>query len=289
VYGSNWAAIQRRAPEEYQQFVGTASVLADQSVERDVAKLLRQTERPGDNGKGASVGARLTASLSGVDVSAYYHYGYDSTPFVRLDPAFQGYLYDPDTDLTPGAPRTELAPLLELMDSGVEPISSRYVRRHHVGLDAATAFGPVIVRLDGAYQTRRVFYQLDLNSFATPTALGVLGLEYQTGNIDNVALVELLGARLMHSLPSPLLGYRRTTAALAGTVRWMLGESWGLDVRALIGLRPKSHAVQPALRYKANDAFTLRLGVLALGGAPRSFGWYFGDNDTAFVQLRYAF
>jgi hypothetical protein len=289
MYGSNWSAIQYHAREEYQRYLGSASALVDPSIERDLARLWRQTELPPNNGKGLAAGARLAASLSGADLSAYYHYGYDSTPYVTLDPAFQDYLASADLSRE-SSTSTKFKPIFDLIDQGIQPLRSRYRRRHHVGVDLATAFGPIVARLDAAYETQRGFYKLDLNSYAAPTVLGVFGLEYQTGSLDDVVLVELLGARLLR-VPTdlPLLAYEQTTTAVAGTLRWTLAESWGIDLRGLVGIHPETYVVQPALRYKPSDALSLKLGALIMSGEQDSFGWYYGDNDTAFVQLRYAF
>ena len=300
VYGSNWAAIQADVRDSYAQFLGSSSLLVDPSIEREYAALWRQTERPPDNGRGLAAGARLSASLSGTDLSAYYHYGYDSTPYVQISREFIDWVDNTAFITTNGEQPSALLgaakfkPLLDLMDQlsmeGRQLISARYIRRHHVGADLATTFGPIVLRLDAAYETKRTFYEADdLNSFATPAVLGVLGLEYQTGSLDDVLLVELLGARLLHKPPEPLLAYDQTTTAVAGTLRWTLGDSWGIDLRGLVGIHPQTYLIQPAIRFKPNDAFTLRLGTLVVSGETASFGWYYRDNDTAFVQLRYAF
>ncbi|MEO8183360.1 MAG: DUF1302 family protein [Deltaproteobacteria bacterium] len=306
VYGSNWAAIQGQSPSRYQEFLGAASLLVDPSVEREFAQLWQQTARPLDNGKGTSAGARIFANLSGIDLSAYYHYGYDRTPYVRLDPVFMEYLRGPiladgqpaaEPRFPPGdaAPFGPVPGLINDLRRNGGPIAARYLRRHHVGFDLAAPLGPIVLRLDAAYQSRRVFYRLDLNSFATPALLGVATLEYQIGNLDDLILLEFLAQHLLHepvkdpATELPLLAYERTTTAVAATLRWALGESWGVDLRALIGIHPETYVLQPALRYKASDSLTLRLGALILSGAERSFGWAYSDNDSAFIQLRYAF
>jgi hypothetical protein len=172
VYGTNWSAIQRHAPSQYLEFLGATSLQVDTSVEREFAQLWRQTERPLDNGKGISAGLKMAVNLPGVDLSGYYHYGFDSTPYVVLANDFQSYLRD--TNFMP-ANAGKLKPVLDLIDELRDqggPISARYLRRHHAGLDLATAVGPVVFRLDGAYESRRVFYRVDFNSFATPAVGG---------------------------------------------------------------------------------------------------------------------
>jgi hypothetical protein len=259
----------------------------DSSVERDLARLWRQTELPANDGKGVAAGARISASLSSTDLSAYYHYGYDSLPFVSASPAFLDYLRD--TDLQTMGVESTLAPLLKELDSGRRPLSARYLRRHHVGFDVSTILGAWTLRLDAAYQSQRVFYDASLFSVASPTLLGVAAVEYQTGSLDDVFILEVLGARLLDAPETGLLGYRRDSTAIAGTLRWTLIDSWGLDLRGVVGLAPQTYTLQPALQYKPNDALSVRVGALVVTGERGSFGWYYGDNDTAFVQLRWAF
>lgn len=301
VYGSNWSPFQFHSDPDYRGFLGGTTLLVDQSVEREFAQLWRQTERPLDNGKGAAAGARLIATLPGIDLSAYYHYGFDATPYVSLHPRFLEYLHGTQF-LT--APATKFEPLLVLIDdlksSNEVPFSARYLRRHHAGFDLAAPLGPIVLRLDAAYESRRVFYRVDFNGFASPTILGVAALEYQTGDLDKVLLLEFLAQHMLNQTPEymnqqgqlvhvPLLAYDRTTSAVAGTLRWTLAESWGIDLRGLVGIHPETYSLQPAIRFKPNDSFQLRLGALILAGKQQSFGWYYGDNDTAFIQLRYAF
>lgn len=295
VYGTTWSAVQRRAPEQLQRFLGTTSLVVDPTVEPELRDVLRATELPEANGKGASAGARLSASLPGADFSLYYHYGYDPTPFVRIAPAFGSWLQGAQLpSISEGGSEfagvePALSPALDLIDQGIEPFSARFLRRHHVGLDAATVLGPLVLRVDAAYETRRVFYTPDLVSFSTPAVLGVLGLEYQTGSLNDVVLLEVLASRLLTQSVPLLLGYERTTTALAGTIKWSLGEAWGLDLRGLVGLNPETYVLQPALRFKPNESVSVRLGALLVSGATASLGWYFADNDTAFLQLLYSF
>ncbi|HKO94802.1 MAG TPA: DUF1302 family protein, partial [Polyangiaceae bacterium] len=213
VYGANWAALQPRSPDNFQAFVGNASTVVDSSVERDFAPLWRQTERPEDNGKGISAGAHLSANLSGTDLGAYYHYGYDSLPFLSATQEFIEYL-----DSTDFASRqaSNLAPLLDLLDADIQPYRAHYIRRHHVGFDLATAIGSVTLRLDVGYDTQRVFYTTNLLSFSSPAVLGVAAFEYQTGSLDDVFIIELLGAHLADKPTDPLLVYEQDSAAVAG-------------------------------------------------------------------------
>jgi len=286
VYGANWAALQPRSPAEFQAFVGNASTLVDASVERDFAPLWRQTERPEDNGKGISAGARLSANLSGTDLSAYYHYGFDSLPFLSATPEFAEYLAETNFS---SLRASNFAPLLDLLDADIQPYRARYIRRHHAGFDLATAIGSVTLRLDVGYDTQRVFYTTNLLSFASPAVLGVAAFEYQTGSLDDVLIIEVLGAHLLDKPTEPLYVYEQDSVAVAGTLRWSLSDSWGIDLRGVAGIVPKTYVLQPALRYKPTDAFSVRVGALLLNGEVNSFGEYYGDNDSGFVQLRYAF
>jgi hypothetical protein len=98
-----------------------------------------------------------------------------------------------------------------------------------------------------------------------------------------------LGAHLMDKPPGPLFAYEQDSVAVAATLRWSLSDSWGIDLRGLVGIAPQTYVLQPALRFKPTDSFSVRAGALILSGEQGSFGRYYGDNDSAFLQLRYAF
>src|SRR5262249_34728755 len=142
----------------------------------------------------------------------------------------------------------DLQPLLSALDAGFVPFRADYLRRHHVGFDASRAVGPLVLRIDAAYESARVFYSADLASFVSRSVLAVAGGAFQTWLLDQVVELELISIGFLDRPSSPLVGYARNTYAAAGVVRWPLVGSLSLNLRAIAGLAPRAYVLQPALR-----------------------------------------
>ncbi len=267
VYGTNWSAIQQDSSPEIKQQFASAWQLVDATKQSQFNALAHDTGLPAANWTAPSGGTKLSTTLGGIDLDAYYHYGFDTTPYVLIAPT---------------------GPSLAMALLGV-PISATYVRRHHVGLDATGTAGPLVFRLDAAYESERVYYHVLFSSFESPTALGVASVEYQTGDIDKVLLVEAIYNHLFNPPDLPLLGYERDSYAVAATFRWPIGAGFAVDLRSLVGITPTSFVLQPAFRWKLSDALFLKVGTVLLGGEEDSVGWYYRHNTSAFVQAKYSF
>ncbi len=285
LYGRNWSALQPDAPSGYRGLFALLTRAAGPSVQEELNGALNQTRLPNHNGEGLWAAGRLGLHTSGLDANLYYQYGYDGTPYLWLNPTFAEVLQG--TDFTK-AGFSDLAPVLRALDRGVTPLVAEYVRRHHVGFDAVLPLGPFMLKLDAAYQTRRVFYRSDLTSIAAPAALGVVSLDYQTGSLDNVFIVEGVYIRILDDVQGRLLVYARDSYGAAGVLRWPLFSVFSLDLRVLVGISPRFYSLQPALVTKLGS-FALKAGALLLDGDPYSLGGYYRHNTTAFLQLRYGF
>jgi hypothetical protein len=281
----NWSALQPDAPAEYRGLYNLIGRVVDPSLRRDVDRLLQQTRYPNQNGAGASVGAKIGFSVDGLDVNGYYHYGHDGTPFLSFDPAFVFLLKG--TDFA-HAQLADLAPLAQAIDRGLRPLSGEFVRRHHFGLDASRAIGPFVFRLDAAFETQRVYYRMDLTSASYPTVLAVASIEYQTGDVDRIIVVETVYIGLLEPPAAPLLAYNQHSFGFATVFRWPVIGALSLELRGTLGLMLQSYTVQPALRLKLGD-FVIKLGGILLNGEPRSLGWYYRHNASAMLQVRYTF
>jgi hypothetical protein len=286
VYGTNWGPIQADAPAAVKGLFASVSPLVDPSKQNQFNALLHDTQLPASNWTAPSVGAKVSTSLAGIDLDAYYHYGYDPTPFVSVSPSFASFLAAESFE---AFHPSDLTPVLQGLDAGVQPFSATYVRRHHVGFDETIAAGPLVLRIDAAYETQRVYYYAKFTSFSSPTVLAVASLEYQTGDLEKVVLVEGSYNRVVNSIDAPLLGYNPDSYSVAGTFRWPIAAGVAADVRGLVGIEPVSFALQPAFRWKANDSVVLKVGAVLLGGEKESLGWYYRRNTSAFVQAKYSF
>jgi hypothetical protein len=285
VYGRSWSAVQPDAPAEVRGLFAMLTRVVDPSIQDQINDALYQTRLPNRNGRGISAGAKLSVHTHLLDLNFYYHYGYDGTPYLWINPTLLNVLRATNFSQ---AGFENLAPVLRAVDQGFSPLYAEYVRRHHAGFDLVAEAGPFMLRIDAAYQSQRVFYRADLTSVATPTVLGVLSLDYQTGSVEKVLILEGVYIRLLEKQTSPLLAYKQDTYGVAGVVRWPLFSVFHLDVRTMVGVAPFFYVAQPALVAKVGN-FQIKLGALVLNGERNSLGWYYRHNLTSFLQVRYGF
>lgn len=283
IYGSNWAVVQPETPLPFRGFFHLLSQLFDPTLHDQVQQLFAQTRLP----TLPSAGARYTYTGHDLDASLYYHYGYDTTPRVELAPDFANAIGM--VDWTTATPST-LAPVLQLLDAGEKPFTATFVRRHHVGFDAVTTVGSFALKLDAAYETARVFYQPDLVSFVSPVAQGVATVEYQSGELGKVVLVEGIYQHLVDTPPPiGLIGYKQDTYGAALLARWTFFEVIEAEVHAIALASPKTTILQPQLAYRARSgSLMFAIGALAVQGDAFSLGGYFDRNDYAYALVKYS-
>lgn len=284
ISGSNWSIIQPTTPESIRGLFRLINGLFDPTLHDPAQKLFAQTTLPTN----PSGGARYTYTGHNFDVSLYYHFGYNTTPTVTINPQFAGAIAMVDwRTATP----TTLGPVLGLLDMGISPYSAAFTRRHHVGFDGVTTVGPIAVKIDAAYENKAVYYQPDIESFVTGQAQGVLSLEYQTGEIGKLLLLEGVYTHLMHTPPElGLIGYKRDTYGAAMTARWTFFDVIEAELRAVYELEPRTIVLQPQIAYRRrSNGFTVAAGALYLHGDPISLGDYYSRNNSTYVTIKYPF
>jgi hypothetical protein len=281
IYGGNWGIIQPDAPAPLRGFFRLATSVPTLQLIPDLA----QTGLPRLTFEDPSAGARLSFTGHKIDASFYYHYGFDSTPYISFDPAFAqalGMLNFANTHFA------DLTPLLALVDAGHQLVSVQYLRRHHVGFDLAAPVGPLVLRLDAAYDSGRVFYRRDLAGFSSGVIDAVAAIEYQSGEVDKVVLVEGTYLHLIDQPTAPLLFVAQDTFGVAAVLRWIFFKRLLIEGRGNVGIQPFSYALRPEIGVKLN-ALSLRVGAEILGGDPYSFGSWFRRNTSVYVLAKYNF
>jgi hypothetical protein len=148
--------------------------------------------------------------------------------------------------------------------------------------------GPLALRLDAAYQSKRVFFQRNLLGTTSAVFQGVFAIEYQTGETDKTLLLEAMYMRVIDDPHVPLLIWDRNSVGMASLLRWALWGPFGVELRALIGLRPLTQVLQPQLNIKL-DAWVVSVGGTWLHGEAFSFGQYFHRNSEIYIKLKGAF
>jgi hypothetical protein len=92
--------------------------------------LLQQWDYPKDDLSGAGGGVRLATTIGRIDLAAYYHYGLAPTPVLFVDPDFADKLSSVDWSTISASMDQLIADMV-----ATQPFQTRWVRRHHVGLD----------------------------------------------------------------------------------------------------------------------------------------------------------
>lgn len=299
IYGSNWALVQPDAPLHVRRFFGTYGEGKDPGEVQTALVQFKSASQ--DLFDGASIGASLRLHPGPFDMSFYYHYGRDRSPYVYLDPQIAAAFNNAKSAANPTGEDFEVIYGVQKRASASYggPFVVESVRRHHVGADVTTTAGPLVLRLDAAFDTAMTFYTRDnLNSIARPAAQAVAGVEYQRG----FGKVIMLEASYMHVLDpevpvipvvnqanrGDLLFIRDDNGGVANVVRWLFWENLVVEARSFLGLNPVSWVVRPEVGY-ASSSFTVRLGYLWIDGAGGSFGSWYRRNQTLYVTTRYSF
>jgi hypothetical protein len=298
IYGTNWALVQADAPVHVRRFFGTYAGDRDPSSIQNALVQEHTSEGPF---AGASAGAALRFHFGRVDTSFYYFYGRDPSPYVYLDPDVARTFAAAKSTTNPTGEDFEVIYGAQKKASAAYggPFVALYVRRQHVGSDLTTTVGPIVLRLDGAFDSATTFYtKQNLNSVARPTAQVVGGAEYSRG-IGKAIVLEASYLRLLGPevplIPTPnqanngpLLFVKDDNIGLANVIRWTFLERIVVENRTYFGIEPLSWMVRPEVGY-ATPSFTARVGALWLDGEGGSFGGYYRRNQTVYVTTRYSF
>lgn len=214
LFGRDTAPLSARADSEVQTtLLDLSTRLVDQSRVEEIQPVLLSTSEPDEGPQSFSAGARLTATAANTDFGLGYFFGWDRTPFLRVDEDLREFLEiaasDPDFrddfDLLGLVSRnSELVPRLQSIQAkaarGESLFESKYLRQHTVEADAARFFGPVGVRADAVFQHSRTFVTSDLSSVARPTFSGALGLSYERLVDEKDSLIVTVEGFAIHAL-----------------------------------------------------------------------------------------
>jgi hypothetical protein len=259
VYGTNWAGIQPDAPQNFQTFGAGAITRYDPTIFNQAQQLYQQTSLPRADFSQPSAGAQMAINGDGFDLHFYYQYGYDG-PYVTIG--------DPTDAST---------------------LSATYVRRHHVGMSATASLGPIVARIEGAYQTQRTFFRADtLTSHKSPAVETAAALEWQTGDPTKVALLELYYQHIVDKPDAALLAWEQDSFGAGFSFRWPIVGVLRTDSRILASAAPQTIVAKPELELNF-DEWIFGVGYLGVTGTTPSFGWYYRRNSEAFAFVKCIF
>ncbi len=282
LWGSNGAIVQPSAPAAFRYLLNRVGKLADPTLRAEAMALVGQTQKPRLDFSEPSFGARLGWEAGGFDGAFYAHYGFHTQPYVRVSPDLPAALAAADPSTVSGLTK----PFLDAIERGQPLVLSTYVRRVHAGFDVSRALGPVVVKLEGAFDSRAPFLRADFGAGLSPVAAGVVGLEWSPGDGNTFVLVES-SAQRWFDVPAgtPLLFVRETTLSEAAVVRHTFAEKLELEVRTVAVLDPLGYVVRPHVAWK-EASWDVRIGAAWLDGDDGSYAKYYARNTQAFFIAR---
>jgi hypothetical protein len=255
VYGTNWAGIQPDAPTDFRNTAANMLAPYDRTLFDQAQRLYQQSRLPAADFTEPSAGGQIAINGEGFDLHFYYQYGFEG-PYVALDA------------------------------SGM--LSATFLRRHHVGMAATVAAGPIVFRLEGAYQSQRSFFRTDLLSFKSPVGEVAGAIEWQTGDPAKVALLELYYQRIAQGSQVPLLAWEQDSYGAGFSFRWPIFGALRTNSRILMSAQPVALVAKPELELNF-DEWIVGAGWLGVAGADPSFGWYYRKNSEAFAFVKWLF
>jgi hypothetical protein len=280
LYGTDYGLATPHAPQPVRGLVHFIEGMFDDSLTPMVEQLMMQTELPSADGRASSGGIRIGLQLRGVDFSLIYHYGWDSSPHLQMDPAILMELAKIDWGT---ASLQTMGPLIQLVDAGTPLYRATFIRRHHTGADVVATLGSFTLRAEVGVDDRRLFYDPMLSAHIEPAVAVSCGADW------NKSMYQLLTveASYLHvgGGPEELLFYNQDYASIAMMARWgvLRGDLVG-EVRAMIGITPWTYVVRPQVTYKITPRWWVTAGVVVLGGNERSVGGLFDRNDLVFFE-----
>ncbi|MGZ3405203.1 MAG: DUF1302 family protein [Polyangia bacterium] len=285
VYGGNWSLVQTDSPLPYITLLGLANRAVSPTLHDALQPLLGQTELPPNDFTATAAALRYGINLHRFDLNVYYQYGWDRTPKLEIDPQYATLLHNIDY-----AHPIDPTPFIQPFLSGAHPVRATYVRRHHVGIDAATTVGPLLLRAEAAFDSSHVLIARDdMHGVVAPVVQATAGVEYQPGEFGKIVLVE---GWYLHVLDpgdtQPLWFVQRDSAGAAALVRWhFFREQLQLEARSVVGVQPFSWMVRGEAGYK-HKALQIRAGAVILDGDPFSFGHFYRANTSVYLLVKYS-
>ena len=281
LYGSDYGILMSPTlPLPVRGLVRMLDSLSHPTVSSKLEEFLLQTELPPDNLLSSSFGLRAAAQIKGLDFSLYYHYGWDPSVRLSINPFAMNIVGQIDWSR---AQVEDLGPLLDLVDAGMTIYRGDYIRRHHAGADFATAMGSFVLRGEVGFDSRRVFRDTTMVPYALDAVAVNLGAEYQHDMNKSVMLEA--GYLAVFGAPENLLFDQPHSVDIAAMIRWsFLDHDLLIEVWGTVGFRPWQYVARPRVSYKLSKRWWIHGGVVVLGGDEESLGGYYDRNDIWFLE-----
>ncbi len=264
-----------------------------------------QTERPRDRPDNATLGLRATLGFDTLDLAATFVYGWNPLPSMTVDPNLvvlgsriaearsRGEIPALDDPVTVGA----LANLQRAFEAGSPIFKGKYERHTVVGVDAAWALDPFILKMDIGYNSYQVSYSRSGLVRGTPTLTAVLGAEYYLGEQLQIWL-ELFAQRLFSVPGSDSIAFIEADISDRVPGRdldWFGGGAFARyqmlegDLAMEMGLLMTSRqdlALLPRMNYRLSQHHSVYVGMVVVQGPADGLGGTYGHLDQAYFGYR---
>ena len=242
----------------------------------DVPEDYRDFEHPSKHISNSEYAFRASAYTSVADVSLYYFYGWNDTPFFRYSPQMVVYNSSASGD------RDIYDDIFEI------DVSGKYKRMMMIGLDAAIPAGEFVIRLEEAYFPKRHFqttaeYQMQRQfsgknvktSLQKHQLISLAGFDWAPSGGWTITAQYIADVVFGHDKALERRNFEHQ--ATLSIEKSVLNETLTLAASGALDLRDFSSATELEIDYKLNDAITLSaIGDLYYGGIDNKKG-LFGD------------
>lgn len=287
VIGNDWSPYPLTASAAVPDLQG----LVDPTTFSSVETSLSATQYPQLDLTAPQGGLRLMARPGPLVLALSWSEFFDRQPILTVSPGLRQFL----GGFVSGNQDDQLLGALTLqseLQSGIAPLTGRFLRTRVFALDAALTTGPVRWTLDVGYSPQRVFPLADLTSVLRPMLSGVAGIEWEGPPVIAAGVYSLLalnvpaGVRLLYVDPASQNVDRERNASFSLgylVVRWLLlDDRLELGLSGLVTFQADVFAM-PAAHWHFGDAHSLGIGANLLGG-PGGLAGAYRRNNEAFVE-----
>jgi hypothetical protein len=221
------------------------------------------TARPAYRLNSSQAGVRYSRSVGRWDLTANYFYGWEDIPTLHLRVP------------QPSPTRLDFAP--------------RYDRKQVFGGTAATNFGPVVLRMEAGWNTRK---QTAVTTFPPLTGFAprgqfssVVGADYSPKGwlwLSGQYFLQFTSAP-QSSLLFPRYGHLASVFVRTNFFR----EKLKPELFVLAGLNEKQYLVRPRISRSIGDRWTVGVGADFMGGRPIYPFGYFDSRDRVVLELKW--
>jgi hypothetical protein len=234
------------------------------------------TARPPYRFRSGQAGARFSRSVGKWDLTANYFYGWEDvpTPYLRA-PA------SPAGAASSALTTAQIAPALSF--------APRYDRKEIFGGTAATNFGPVVLRLEAGWNTRKasaVTISPPRSGFAKFGQFSsVVGADYSPREwlwLSGQYFLQFTSAP-QRALLLPRYNHLASVYLRANFFRDTLRP----ELFILTGLNQRQHMIRPRVVRRFGDHWSVGLGADFLGGRPITPFGFFQSRDRAVLEIKW--